>query len=78
MYSKVFLNNPKNFIKQKVLRIFFTPRNTPPKVKNSKMSLKVIFLGHPVYGINKKGFLMSLNTFNFIHNVLYYLTLAGV
>ena len=35
---KILLNKPKYFIKQKVLRIFFTPKNTPPKVKNSKMS----------------------------------------
>ena len=35
---KILLNNPKNCIKQEVLRIFFTPKNTPPKDKNSKMS----------------------------------------
>ena len=32
----------------KFLELFFTPKNTLPKVKNSKMGLNRIFLGHPV------------------------------
>ena len=32
----------------KFLELFFTPKSTPPKLRNSKMSLKVFFLGHPV------------------------------
>ena len=30
------------------LELFFTPKNTPPKFKKSKMGLNRIFLGHPV------------------------------
>ena len=30
------------------LELIFTPKNIPPKVKNSKMGLNNIFLGHPV------------------------------
>ena len=32
----------------KFLELFFTPKNTPSKVKNSKMGLNQIILGHPV------------------------------
>ena len=45
----------QNFAKQlnifppKFLELFFTPKNTLPKVKISKMGLNRIFLGHPVY-----------------------------
>ena len=36
----------------KVLIIFITPKNTPPKLRNSKMSLKVTFLGTPCIQYN--------------------------
>ena len=42
----------------------FTPKNNPPKLRNSKMSLKVIFLGHPVYRDLKK--IWWATTFNFV------------
>ena len=31
----------------KFLELFFIPKKTPPKLRNSKNSLKVIFLGTP-------------------------------
>ena len=34
---------PYIFLFPKFLELFFTPKNTPPKLRNSKMSLKVVF-----------------------------------
>ena len=45
---KILLNNLIFFLFPKFLELFFTPKNTPSKVKNSKMGLNQIFLGHPV------------------------------
>ena len=42
VYDPIFLLVPES------LELFFTPKNTPLKVKNSKMGLNQIFLGHPV------------------------------
>ena len=47
IYSN-FVKQPHIFFPPKFLKLFFTPKNTPPKVKNSKMGLNHIFLGHPV------------------------------
>ena len=41
-------NNLIFFWFPKFLELFFTPKNTPTKAKNSKMGLNHIFLGHPV------------------------------
>ena len=40
-------NNLLFFLYPKFLE-FFTPKNTPPKVKNSNLSESPFFLGHPV------------------------------
>ena len=45
---KIFLNNLLFFLFPKFLELFFTPKNTSPKVKNSKPDKRLIFLGHPV------------------------------
>ena len=45
---KILLNNLIFFLFPKFLELFFTPKNTPPKVKNSKPFWITIFLGHPV------------------------------
>ena len=37
----------------KFLELFLTPKKTPPKVKNLKMGLNRIFLGHPVDYVEK-------------------------
>ena len=41
---KILLKNLLFFLFPKFLELFFTPKNTPPKVWNSKMGLKGIFL----------------------------------
>ena len=46
-----FAKQPYIFWFPKFLELFFTPKNTPPKLRNSKMSLKVILLGHHVYSV---------------------------
>ena len=37
------------FLFQMFLELFFTPKKTPPKVKNSKPDKRDIFFGQPVY-----------------------------
>ena len=44
---KILLNNPVFFLFPKFLESFFTPKNTPPKVKNSKLDKRCIFFGTP-------------------------------
>ena len=44
----ILLNNLIFFLFPMILELFFTPKNTPPKVKNSKLDKRCIFLGHPV------------------------------
>ena len=45
---KILLNNLLFFLFSKFLELFFTPKNTPPKSKYSKLDKIPIFLGHPV------------------------------
>ena len=45
---RLLLNNPIFLLFPKFLEFFFTPKNTPPNVKNSKPNKRDIFLGHPV------------------------------
>ena len=40
----MLLNNPIFFVFPKILELFFTPKKTPPKVKNSKPDKRDIFL----------------------------------
>ena len=47
IYSKFCHTNLHFFLFPKFLELFFTPKNTPSKVKNSKMGLNQIFLGTP-------------------------------
>ena len=47
-FTQNFAKQPNIFLFPKFLELFFTPKNTPSKVKNSKMGLNQIFLGHPV------------------------------
>ena len=42
-----FAKPPNIFLVPIILRIFFTPKNTPPKVKNSKKGQKKHFFGTP-------------------------------
>ena len=42
-----FAKQPSIFLFPKFLESFFTPKNTPPKVKNSKLDKRCIFLGTP-------------------------------
>ena len=44
---KILLNNLIFFLFPKFLELFFTPKNTPPKVKNSKPFRITIFFGTP-------------------------------
>ena len=44
---KILLYNPIFFLFPKFLELFFTPKNTPPKPKISKLDKIPIFLGHP-------------------------------
>ena len=55
-FTRNFAKQPYICFVPKVLRIIFTPINTPPKLRNLKMSLKVIFLGHPVPSEKKNLF----------------------
>ena len=48
LFTQNFAKQP-NIFPPKFLELFFTPKNTLPKVKISKMGLNRIFLGHPVY-----------------------------
>ena len=45
---KILLNNLIFFLFPEFLELFFTPKNTPPKVKNSKPENITIFFGRPV------------------------------
>ena len=47
---KILLYNPIFSLFQMFLELFFTPKNTPPKVKISKLDKRwdAFFLGHPV------------------------------
>ena len=49
-FTQNFAKQPNIFLFPKFLELFFTPKNTPPKVKNSKPFRITIFLGHPVDG----------------------------
>ena len=40
---KILLYNPLYFLFPKFLELFFTPKYTPPKVKNSKLDKRSIF-----------------------------------
>ena len=42
-FLKILLNNLIFFMFPKFLELFFTPKNTPPKVKNSKPFQITIF-----------------------------------
>ena len=44
---KILLNNLIFFLFPEFLELFFTPKNTPPKVKNSKPDNITIFFGTP-------------------------------
>ena len=44
---KILLYNPIFFLFPKFLELFFTPKNTPSKSKNSKLDKSPIFLGTP-------------------------------
>ena len=57
------LNNLIFFLFPKFLELFFTPKNTPPKVQNSKPFRITIFLGHPVeiQELNPRAFSIILN-----------------
>ena len=44
---KILLSNLIFFLFSKLLELFFTPKNTPPKVKNSKMGFNHIFFYTP-------------------------------
>ena len=44
---KILLNNPIFFLFPKFLELSFTPKNTPPKVRNSKLDKRSIFFGTP-------------------------------
>ena len=60
---KILLYNPIFFLFPKFLELFFTPKNTPPKSKNSKLDKIPIFLGHPVellYTLEMSYFVISL------------------
>ena len=48
-FTQIVLNNPIFFVFPKILELFFTPKKTPPKVKNSKPDKRDIFFGQPVY-----------------------------
>ena len=43
----ILLNNLISFLFPKSLELFSTPKNTPPILKNSKMSYREIFWGTP-------------------------------
>ena len=71
---KILLYNPIYFLFPKFLEIFLTPKNTPPKSKNSKLDKIPIFLGHPadtnlwnsrVIMVNRDPF--KRNTFFSVH-----------
>ena len=47
-FTQNFAKQPYIFLLPKFLELFFTPKNTPPKPKNSKLDKSPIFLGHPV------------------------------
>ena len=47
-FTQNFAKQPNIFLFPKFLELFFTPKNTPPKVKNSKPFWITIFFGHPV------------------------------
>ena len=44
---KILLNNPIFFLFPKFLELFFTPKNTSPKPKKSKLDKSPIFFGTP-------------------------------
>ena len=44
---KILLYNPIFFLFPKFLELFFTPKNTPSKSKNSKLDKIPIFFGTP-------------------------------
>ena len=46
---KILPSNPRIFLFQKFLELFFTPKNTSPKVKNSKLDKRCIFLINKVH-----------------------------
>ena len=48
LFTQNFGKQPYIFLLPKFLELFFTPKNTPPKPKNSKLDKSPIFLGHPV------------------------------
>ena len=51
-FTQNFAKQPNIFLFLKFLELFFTPKNTPPKVKKSKIGLNHIFLGTPCRYIN--------------------------
>ena len=48
-FTQNFAKQPNIFLFPKFLELFFTPKKTPPKVKNSKPDKRDIFFGQPVY-----------------------------
>ena len=48
-FTQNFAKQPYIFLFPKFLELFFTPKNTSPKVKNSKLGKRSISLGHPVH-----------------------------
>ena len=49
------------FLLPKFLELFFTPKNTPPRLRNSKISLKIIFFGTPCIYIQLPLYFSSLS-----------------
>ena len=47
LFTQNFAKQPNIFLFPKFLKLFFSPKNTLPKVKNSKMGLNCIFFGTP-------------------------------
>ena len=46
-FTQNFAKQPYIFLFPKLLELFFTPINTSPKVKNSKLDKRSIFFGTP-------------------------------
>ena len=65
-FTQNFAKQPNIFLFPKFLELFFTPKNTPPKVKNSKPDNITIFLGHPVDIITLKTRLRLYLLHNFV------------
>ena len=48
LFIQILLNNPISSLFPKILKLFFTPKNTPPNTRNSKLEKIPFFWGHPV------------------------------